>query len=146
MKKLALILVSLFSMCALTLRADNEKPIQESQLPAAAQQFLKQNFADRKVAFAKVETGLMSKSYEVLFSDGDQIEFDGNGNWEEIDCKFTSVPDAVIPARILEYVRANYPDATVKKIEKDRREYEVKLSNRIELTFDSRFNLTDIDL
>lgn len=146
MKKLTFILVCLFSVCFTTLRADNEKPIPVTQLPDAAQQFIKQHFADRKVALAKVETEFMSKSYEVIFSDGDQIEFDGKGNWKEIDCKFSSVPAAAIPSRIMEYVREHYPDATVLKIDKDRREYEVKLSNRVELSFDMKFNLTDIDL
>lgn len=146
MKRLTFLLVCLFTLCATTLRADNEKPIQVSQLPAAAQQFIKQHFADRKVALAKVETELMSKSYEVIFADGDHIDFDSKGNREEIDCKSSAVPTAAIPAQIMKHVRENYPDTTVKKIEKDRREYEVKLSNRIELSFDLKFNLIDIDM
>lgn len=146
MKKLTFILVCLFTLCAATISADNEKPIQVSQLPAAAQQFIKQHFADRQVALAQVETKLISKSYNVVFSNGDQIEFDNKGNWEEIDCKFSSVPQAVIPAQIIKYVQENYTDATIKKIEKDRRKYEVKLSNRVELSFDLKFNLIDIDL
>lgn len=146
MKKLTFILVCLFALCATSLRADNEKPIQVSRLPVAAQQFIKKHFADRKVALAKVETELMSKSYEVVFTNGDHIDFDGKGNWEEVDCKSSSVPTAIVPVRIMEYIRANYPDETVKKIEKDRREYEVKLSNRVELSFDLKFNLTDIDM
>ena len=146
MKKLTFILVCLFTLCAITLRADNEKPIQVNQLPAAAQQFIKQHFADRKIVLAKMETELMSKSYEVIFADGDHIDFDGKGNWEEVDCKSSSVPTVVVPVRIMDYVCANYPDETVKKIEKDRREYEVKLSNRVELSFDLKYNLTDIDM
>lgn len=146
MKKLTFILVCLFTLCAITLRADNEKPIQVNQLPAAAQQFIKQHFADRKIVLAKMETELMSKSYKVIFADGDHIDFDGKGNWEEVDCKSSSVPTVVVPVRIMDYVRANYPDETVKKIEKDRREYEVKLSNRVELSFDLKYNLTDIDM
>lgn len=146
MKKLTFILVCLFTLCAITLRADNEKLIQVNQLPAAAQQFIKQHFADRKIVLAKMETELMSKSYKVIFADGDHIDFDGKGNWEEVDCKSSSVPIAVVPVRIMDYVRANYPDETVKKIEKDRREYEVKLSNRVELSFDLKYNLTDIDM
>lgn len=145
MKTLTFILVCLFALCATTLRADNGKPIQVSQLPDAAQQFIKQHFADRKVVLAKVETELMSKSYEVVFANGDHIDFDGKGNWEEVDCKSSFVPPAIVPVRIMEYIHANYPDETVVKIEKDRREYEVKLSNRVELSFDLKFNLTDID-
>jgi len=146
MKKMTFLLVCLFTLCTSVLRADNEKPIQVNQLPATAQQLIKQHFADRKVALAKVETEFMSKGYEVVFTDGARIDFDGKGNWEEIDCKASSVPSAIVPARIQEYIRENYPDTTVRKIEKNRREYEVKLSNRVELSFDLKFNLTDIDM
>lgn len=140
------ILICVFAMCATVVLADNEKPIKVSQLPAAAQQLVKQHFADRKVVIAKVETELMSKSYEVIFANGEHIDFDGKGNWKEIDCKLSSVPKAVIPAPIMNYITENYPGETVKKIEKDRREYEVKLSNRVELSFDLKFNLIDIDM
>lgn len=146
MKKFTSILVCLCTLCVLTLHADNEKSIQVGQLPTAARQFIKQHFADRKVALAKVETGLVSKSYEVIFADGDHIDFNSKGNWEEIDCKSSSVPTAVIPTRIMKYIRENYSDAVVKKLEKDRREYKVELSNRVELSFDLKFNLTDIDM
>lgn len=145
MKKLATLLLCLVALCT-TACADNEKPIQVSQLPATAQQFIQQHFAGNKVALAKVDNELLSKNYEVIFSNGDKIDFDSKGNWEEIDCKFSSVPTAAIPAPILKYIQENYPGETVKKIEKDRKEYELKLSNRVELTFDTKFNLIDIDM
>ena len=146
MKKLALSLMCLLILSVSAIHAGNQKPIPTSQLPAAAQQFIKQHFADRKVALAKVETEFVSKSYEVVFNDGDNIDFDNKGNWEEVDCKSSSVPAAVIPAQIMKYIRENYPDTTVKEIKKDHREYEVKLSNRIELSFDLKFNLIDIEM
>lgn len=146
MKKLTFILVCLFTLCAATLSADNEKPIQVSQLPAAAQQFIKQYFAERQVALAQVETEFRTKTYTVTFSDGDHIDFNSKGDWEEIDCKASSVPTAVIPAPIMKYVQEKYKGTTVKKIEKDRRQYEVELSNRMELTFNSKFSLIDIDM
>lgn len=146
MKKATLLLACLFTLCTAFAYADNERPIQTSQLPETAQQFIKRHFADSKVALAKMETEFLSKSYEVIFASGEHIEFDGSGNWTEIDCKTSSVPTEAVPAPIVEYIRTNYPDATVRKIEKDRREYEVKLSNRIELTFDLKFNLIDIDM
>ena len=33
----------------------------------------------------------------------------------------------------------------IKEIEKDRRGYEIKLSNNLELSFDKKFNLVDIE-
>jgi len=51
----------------------------------------------------------------------------------------------IIPAAIQKYVTTHYPDAKVLKIERDKKDYEVKLSNRTELKFDLKFNLIDID-
>lgn len=68
-----------------------------------------------------------------------------NRELKEINCKYSAVPAGVIPAQILKYVSENYPDAKVLKIERDKKDYEVKLSNRWELKFDLQFNLIDID-
>ena len=74
------------------------------------------------------------------------MEFDKNGYWKEVDCKYSSVPAAVIPEAIQKYVKDNYPDTKILKLERDKKEYEVKLTNRTELKFDINFNLIDIDM
>ncbi len=144
MKKLALLLVGvLVSMQVMF--ADNEKPIAFEQLPQAAQTFVKQNFPHAKVAFVKQETDFLKKSYDVVFINGDKLEFDSNGNWKEMSCKMQSVPESAIPAAIKKFVNENYPDARVMQLEKDRYEYEVKLSNFWEIKFDLNFNVIDLD-
>ncbi len=145
MKKLLFLFVCLFTLQTVA-KADDDKPIQVTQMPKTAQQFIKQHFADSKVALAKMENDLLSKSYEVIFTDGNKIEFDKKGNWEEVNCKFTSVPLQVIPQPIQQYINTNYPDAKVLVIERDSKDYEVKLSNRVELKFDLKFKLIDIDM
>ena len=127
MKKLVFLLVCLFTLQTVA-RADDDKPIQVTQMPQPAQQFIKQHFADSKIALAKMESDFFYKSYEVIFN-----------------CKYSSVPTAIIPAAIQKYVTTNYPDAKILKIERDKKDYEVKLSNRTELKFDLKFNLIDID-
>lgn len=125
--------------------ADNDKPIEVSQLPAAAQQTISKHFSGKKVAMAKQETGLLERSYDVVFTTGEKVEFDRKGNWTEIDCKLSSVPTALVPSKIASYVKTNYPDTKILKIEKDKNEYEVKLSNRMEITFNKSFQVIDID-
>ena len=144
MKKLLLLLVCLFTFQAVV-KANDDKPIKVAQLPQQAQQFIKSHFGNSKVAIAKMETDWLDKSYDVIFTDGNKLEFDKQGNWKEINCKYSAVPAGVIPAQILKYVSENYPDAKVLKIERDKKDYEVKLSNRWELKFDLQFNLIDID-
>lgn len=53
MKKLVFFLVCLFTMQVVV--ADNDKPVTFEQLPQAAQSFVKKHFADRNVAFSKMD-------------------------------------------------------------------------------------------
>ena len=55
------------------------------------------------------------------------------------------IPAEIIPMQIRDYVRRNYPDAAYVSYEIDRNSYEVTLSNRLELKFNSRFALVEID-
>ena len=146
MKKKARILL-LF--CALfvqvTAFADIERPVTFGQLPVAAQQTIKKHFANHKIALAKMEYEVFGKTYDVIFTNGDKIELDSKGQWIDIHCEFSQVPNALIPAPIATYVKNNYPQTVVINIERDRRVYDVDLSNGLELTFTKSFKLIDID-
>lgn len=143
MKKLFLVLVCVFTMQVVM--ADNDKPIKLEQLPQTAQTFIKQNFPDLKVVLAKVDKDWFDTSYDVMFTNGDKLEFNKNGEWKELNCKHSMVPVKVIPAQIQKFVNDTYPGEKVTVIEKDRYEYEVRLSNRIEVKFDLQFNVIDVD-
>ena len=81
----------------------------------------------------------------MIFTNGDKLEFDKKGVWTEVNCKYSAVPVAVVPDAIKKYVTTNYPDAKMLKIERDKYDYEVKLSNGWEIKFDMQFNVIDID-
>ena len=145
MKKIVFLFISLFAMNFVVL-AGNDKPIQVSEMPKAAQLFIKNHFADLSVAMAKVETDFLDKNYDVVFTNGNKVEFDKKGNWTNVDCEHTQVPVAILPEAIRQYVAKNYPDAKVLKIEvTDRKGYDVELSNGFELEFDKRMNVIDVD-
>ena len=145
MKKFTFLFVCLFAM-SLNVLASNDKPIQVTEMPKAAQAFIKSHFADQSVAVAKVENDFMNKSYDVIFTNGDKVEFDKKGNWTNVDCEHTQVPVAILPEAIRQYVAKNYPDAKVLKIEvTGRKGYDVELSNGFELEFDKRMNVIDVD-
>ena len=96
-------------------------------------------------AFAKLERDFLETTYEVVFTNSTKLEFQKDGNWKEVDCKYSTVPTGIVPAQIAQYVTQNYPDTKIVKIDRDKRDYEVKLTNGLELTFDLKFNLIDID-
>ena len=123
---------------------DGGKAISPGKLPQAALQTINTHLPGRKIAIAKVESELFSKSYTVIFTNGEKIEFDGRGRWTEVKCKRSALPASLVPAQIAQYIRANYPDCRILEIERDD-EYEVKLSNHVEVTFNKKFEVIDID-
>lgn len=145
MKKLffvALALVLAFS----TVKADErDRIITKEQLPAAAQQLIAKNFGELKISLVKEDREFASRNYEVMFADGTKLEFTRNGEWKEIDCRKNCVPAELVPQKINDFVASRYPDAKIVQIDRDRHDYEVKLSNGLEFTFDKKFNLIDID-
>ena len=145
MKKITFLFVCLFAM-TLNVSAGNDKPIQVTEMPKSAQQFIKNHFANQSIAMAKVETEFMDKNYDVIFTNGDKVEFDKKGKWTKVDCEHSQVPQAIIPMAIQHYVAKNYPDAKVVKIEvTDRKGYDVDLSNGFDIEFDKMMNVRDID-
>lgn len=133
------------STLLLPVHADDDKPIQFSGLPRTAQQFVMQNFADKKVALAKMESDFFGKNYDVIFVNGDKVEFDRSGNWKKIKCKYSQVPASLVPNPIMVYVRDNYPECKIIELEKEGNTYEAKLSNGWELKFNKKFELIDLD-
>ena len=131
-----------FNMVA---NAGNDKPISVNALPAKAQTLLSQHFNNQKVMLATIETGVISRSYDVVLQNGTKLEFDKKGNLTEIDCKQGIVPALLIPQAITNYLKDNYAGQPVKKIEMNKNEYEVELTNGLDLTFNKHFQLIDID-
>lgn len=113
----------------------DERPIELSQMPKAAQTFIANNFAGKALLYANVDREILDTDYEVRLEDGTQIDFNGSGQWTKISNKRAGVPQSVIPANIVQYAQKSYPDATILSVERDTRNYEVKLSNGLELVF-----------
>ena len=144
MKKIIFVLASIM-MTAGIASADNDRIIAFDQLPTKAREFVKQYFPSEKVSYVKEESDFMELSYEVVFAQGTKVEFSGQGEWKEVDCRYSTLNEKLVPAQIRDYVSKNFPDTKFVKIEKGYRGYEVKLTNRLELTFDAEYHLVDID-
>lgn len=145
MKKILFAVVAFLAFGVSVAVADNNKVINKNQLPAQAQKFLNDHFNGVKLSYAKLDRDFLERSYEVLLADGTKLEFFSNGEWQEVDCKFSEVPAGIVPEPIVKYIAENFPGEKVLKIELDRGNYELKLSNRLELTFNKNFNIIDID-
>jgi hypothetical protein len=145
MKKKFLIPSILMLLCTITASADKYKPVSIEQLPNKARHFIATYFKDVPVSLSRLEIDVLEASYDVIFTDGSKLEFDRKGNWTEVDCVRKAIPAGIVPDVIAKHLRKNYPDATVTKIERNRHEIEVRLSNRLELTYNKKGILIDID-
>ena len=134
--------VVLFSTTAC---ADKNKPIQVNELPAKAQTVLTTHFSGQKVTMATLESEIIDKSYNVVLQNGTKLEFDRKGNLTEVDCKQETVPAKLIPQAIKNYVQTNYSGQNIKKMEIDKNEHEIELSNGLDITFNKHFKVIDID-
>ena len=145
MKKLIALTLAVMLWPLASAFADNDTPIQVSELPAKAQAFLSTYYKGQKILLAKVESEVLNKTYDVIFEGGTKVKFNKSGVWTEVNAREGAVPQALIPEEIRSYVNAHFPDAIIHKIEREHKEYEIKLSNRLEITFDSKFRVIDID-
>ncbi|HPG54793.1 MAG: PepSY-like domain-containing protein [Paludibacteraceae bacterium] len=145
MKKALILLVctSFFSFAAY---ADNEDMITTDQLPVVSQQFIKKYFPNETVAYAKYDPEFFDSAYEITFKSGNSIEFNKQGEWKDYECKTCIVPDELLPNEISSYIKEKYPDKNIVSIERGKKTYEVKLSNGLELKFNLRGQLLEIDL
>lgn len=145
MKKILVIILAVFSLGVVTAKADNDRVITKDALPAKAQQFVNAHFASVKISYIKEDRDFFDRNYELLFADGSKIEFGRNGEWVDVDCRYNSVPQAIVPAAIQTYVKSNFPDVKIIEIERKRANHEVKLSNKLELVFDKNLKIKGID-
>lgn len=146
MKKLMILLAAAALVAvALPVLADDDRVIGVEQLPASAQQFLRNHFPEAELSFAKVDEDLFGDEYKVVFTDGTSVDFDREGVWLEIDAGRGAVPAAVVPQQIRESVDKRFAGRSIRKIERERRGFEVTLDNGLNLEFDRTMQLVDID-
>lgn len=135
MKKYILMML-IVVLTAMSSYAFDKYTINREDLPESAQQFLTTYFPKGKVSMVKTDKHFLKKTdYDVKLVDGTMIEFSNSGKWTSVDCKKKAVPQDIIPKAIRNYVKKNFTDGKIVKIEKTSSKYEVKLSDNVELTF-----------
>ena len=143
--RILMIAIVCFLSGVIAANAGDEKPINVNDLPAQAQALLSDCFKNQKVMLATMESGIVSKNYDVVLQDGTKLEFDKKGNLTEVDCKHGIVPSQLVPQPIKHFLKNYYEGQSVRKIEIKKKGYEFELVNGLDLTFDKHFKLTDVD-
>lgn len=145
MKKFLLSIIAVLGFAVLA-QAKDTYAHDASVLPKPAQTTIADNFK-AKVSVVKIDKdfGRISE-YEAILTDGTEISFDRNGNWDNIEVNNSkSIPAAFIPSQIKNYVKANQPGQHIVGIDKERHGYDIELSNGIEMKFDKNGNFIRYD-
>lgn len=140
MKKLVLSILFMVFAFTMNTYADGT-PVPFEQLPENAKTLVVQNFDKNDILVIIKDRS----EYEVKFNNGTEIEFDRKGNLTKVDCKHQQVPDALIPAEVLSYVKANYAAASITEWSKDDGQWKAELSNSLELIFNRKYQFVGID-
>lgn len=138
--KAILLLVAMLATSFIA-KADHDQVITFDQMPEAAQAFHKQYFAGKVPLVVTVDWD----DYTIRYESGEKVEFDKQGSWKEIDCRASQVPVELIPEEIKANIAATFPGAVILKIDRNRRGYEVKLNNGLEVEYSPTFQVIDID-
>lgn len=128
--------VALFAILTSFMAVVAGRPIAQSELPKNVQEFISKHFAGDSIVKAEVDSDDGRTEYEVKLESGAEAEFRADGSWKDVKSAWgKSVPDAVVPTAIAKYVADNYKGLTIKEISRNRRGYEVELSNDTEVKF-----------
>ncbi len=114
-------------------------------VPEAINAFVKQYFPNATIAGVEPDNDHGGMEYDIYLSDGTEVDFDANNQWETIESRAKGVPAAFIPQAIATYVKSNYQNMAVAKIHKEHYGYEIELTNGLELNFDKSGQFMGMD-
>lgn len=115
------------------------------QLPAPSQAIINAHFNPADISVVIMDKDLVDTDYEVRFTNGTKIEFDGDGSLDKIDCGLQPVPSALIPDPVKQYVSAQFPNVYITEWKRDDWHWKAELSNRLELIFNRNYEYVGID-
>lgn len=119
----------------ITISANAQKKIETSELPKPATDFLAKHFKGISIDKTKKDAEHGEKGYEVILSDGTEIEFWKDGSYREVDGKDKAIPTAYIDPKITDYVAKNYPNSKITHIDYGHKDVDVDLTGDIDLEF-----------
>lgn len=119
----------------IAISANAQKKIEASDLPPASINFIREYFPNATVDKAKKDAQHDEKGFEVILSDGTEVEFWKDGKYREVDGKKKPIPTGYIDRKIVDYVTKNYPNNKITHIDYGHKDVDVDLTDGIDLEF-----------
>jgi len=112
-------------------------------LPQTAKEFIDTHFTDLPILQVENKKSPITDGtvFEVTLADGTELDFDKDGEWRELNAEDgKTIPTAVLPKAISEYLNAQYAGTAVQSVDKELEGYAVELENDVDLLFDLEGN------
>lgn len=145
MKKALVILCTLLMAAFAAKAADRHRIITFEELPVKAQEFVTTYFSGQTIRFVEMEIEVKRTEYTVRFENGMEIEFNSNGDWEEVESHAECLPTGFLNENILNYLSKNFPNCCIREISKSRFKVEIELDNGLELVFNKNGDFLRFD-
>lgn len=127
----------------LTARSSDDY-INTAALPQAILNYISTNYPNNTIHEAEIED---NNNYEVELNNGTELIFDSQGNFlgidddDDDDFGDEDIAPGNLPEKIRNFIATHFPEATIEEAEKENNgNYEVELSNDVELIFDADGN------
>ena len=144
--KLRTILSAMAIGLALTACSSKNVSHDATNLPSKARDLISQNFTSAISLVEEEKNFGKVTEYEVTLTDGSEITFDHAGEWKSIDTpNNVPVPVGLVPTAIANYVASKHAGAYIVGIEKEKKGFEVELSNGVEMNFNTFGNFVSYD-
>jgi uncharacterized protein YxeA len=119
-------------------------------LPKNATDYIAKHFNGYEINFSEKDRDVLDVDYTVYVRNGKQsykLEFDKKGNVTDIESESRglALPQSVLPANVVQYVKGAFPNAKVTEWSKDGNKQLVELNNDMELVFNAKGKFLRID-
>lgn len=118
--------------------------LQTISLPDTITQYVNLHFPEQTIMEIDREIEGFQRIYEIELNDGTEIDITKNGEPLKIETK-NAIPVSVIPATVLAYVNANFPQNSIKEWEIKKKRQKIELTDNRELIFDLEGNFIRFD-
>ncbi len=123
---------------------DKETVVEPSKVPAEVKNYINTHFPANEIIQIIEDKDGLELTYDVTLKDGILLEFNRKKEIIDIESR-TKLPDSVIPAKILDYTKANYASNFIIGWELDDRNQQIRLDNGMDLEFTMSGDFLRID-
>ena len=145
MKRTLVILATLLIYAVGLHAEDIHRIITFNELPIKAQEFITTYFSEQTIRFVRMEINVTKTEYTVRFENGMEIEFNGNGDWDEVESHSECLPSGFLLEPILDFLNRNHPGFCLHEISRGYHKIEVELANGLEIIFNKNGELLRYD-